>query len=123
MSVNVIVKNKYKKMANANVKSFDEYMSSRNEEVVHGTPGEDTSKWKGDESGKDLFEINEDSCCSTDCQKMVKEMYETMCKEMKACHGGESKLNAEDYFKACSEMMEACNASLKEDCNKYMNRK
>ena len=79
MSVNVIVKNKYKKMANANVKSFDEYMSSRNEEVVHGTPGEDTSKWKGDESGKDLFEINEDSCCSTDCQKMVKEMYETMC--------------------------------------------
>lgn len=105
------------------VKSFDEYMSSKSEELVHGTPGEDTSKDKGDESGKSIFEIKEGSICSSDCQTMVKEMYEKMCSEMKELHGGQTKGNAQDYYEACCEMMEMCNASLKSECDKYMNRK
>ena len=104
------------------VKSFEEWSAEKSEDVVHGTPGEETSKNKGDESGKGIFEISEDSVCSTDCQKTVKEMYERMCKEMKELHGGSSKGNAEDYMKACSEMLEACSAGLKSECDVMMNR-
>jgi hypothetical protein len=107
----------------ANVKSFEEWSSGKSEELVHGTPGEDTSKNKGDQSGSAPFGINEESPCSTDCQGMVKEMYERMCGEMKELHGGKSKGNAQDYYEACCEMMEMCNASLKAECDKYMNRK
>lgn len=107
----------------ANVKSFEEWSSNKSEELVHGTPGEDTSKDKGDESGKGLIEMNEDSCCSTDCQQMVNEMYEKMCDEMKKCHGDESEMNAESYHKDCSEMLKKCSEALESSCNKMMNRK
>ena len=105
-----------------NVKSFEEWSSGNSEELVHGTPGEDTSKDKGDQSGSGIFEISEDSICSSDCQGIVKEMYERMCSEMKELHGGKSKGNAQDYYEACCEMMEACNGSLKNEADKYMNK-
>jgi len=105
------------------VKSFEEYQSSKSEELVHGTPGEDTNKWKGDESGKTLFEINDDSCCSKDCQQMLNDMYETMKGEMKQHHGSETSGTAEEYHKECSEMLNACETALKNECDTYMNRK
>jgi len=105
------------------VKSFEEWASGKSEELVHGTPGEDTSKNKGDESGKGLFEINEDSCCSTDCQQMINDMYEMMKEEMKKCHGSDSKMSAEDYHKESAKMLKECSEALKAECDKYMNRK
>jgi len=105
------------------VKSFEDWSANKSEELVHGTPGEDTSKNKGDESAKGCLEINEDSCCSTDCQNMINEMYETMCDEMKKCHGNESKMSAGDYHKECESMIAEMCSSLKEQCDKYMNKK
>ena len=96
------------------VKTFEEYQASKNEDTVHGTPGEES------ENGTPMFEVNEDSCCSTECQGKIHEMYEAMIKEMKKCHEDDSDLSAEDYMAECDKIMEACKEAAGESCKDLM---
>ena len=83
------------------------------EGLVHGTPGEDTSKNKGDQPSNGMFHINEDSHCSVNAQEKLQESFNMMMEEMKALHADDSEYTSEDYINECDKLIQECYSTLK----------
>jgi hypothetical protein len=60
------------------------------------------------------------SCMSETMMEKCNEMYESMCKEMEACHADDSERTAENYMSDCSTKMNEMMEGLKSCCEGCM---
>ena len=100
---------------------MNKFLKSTNEELVHGTPGEDTSKNKGDQPSNGMFQINEDSVCSVKAQEKLQESFNMMMEEMKALHADDSEYTAEDYVLECEGLISNCLDTMKANGGELIN--
>jgi len=94
------------------MKSFSEFTSgSADAKPTTGFPSF-TQVREGEDSAP--------KCMSESMMEKMNEMYESMCKEMKACHEDETEHTAESYMKECDSMMKEMMEKMNTECESYM---